>query len=100
MLHIINKSPFERSAFASCLQHAREGDSILMIEDAAVGSVKNSSFSESIKRAITDKNVYVLGGDLGARGIDESRIIEGITVIDYAGFVDLVVENETSQSWL
>jgi tRNA 2-thiouridine synthesizing protein B len=44
--------------------------------------------------------VYVLGGDLAARGLSEDRMIDGIKTVDYAGFVDLTVENETTQSWL
>ena len=100
MLHIVNKSPFEKNSFGSCLNHALAGDSILMIEDAAVGAIKNSSFSSSLEQALTDKKVYVLGGDLSARGIDNSRILEGIEIVDYSGFVELTVNNETTQSWL
>ena len=100
MLHIVNKSPFEKIAFSSCLKHAKAGDSILMIEDAAVGAIKNSSFSDELSSALTDKKVYVLGGDLAARGLDQNRMIDGIEVVDYAGFVDLTVNNETTQSWL
>ncbi len=100
MLHIVNKSPFEKTSFGSCLNHAKAGDSILMIEDASVGAIKNSSFSNQLTSALTDKKVYVLGGDLAARGIDKSRMIDGIEVVDYAGFVDLTVNNETTQSWL
>jgi len=100
MLHIINKSPFERVAFKSCLDHAISGDSIIMIEDAAVGAIKDSSFSEEINKALVDKKVYVLTGDLAARGISQERMVEGIQAVDYAGFVDLTVENDTTQSWL
>jgi len=100
MLHIVNKSPFEKNSFMSCLSHAKEGDSILMIEDAAVGAIKDSSFSDALKSAIKDKKVYVLGGDLAARGIDQDRMLEGIEIVDYAGFVDLTINNETTQSWL
>lgn len=100
MLHIVNKSPFEKKAFKSCLDHAKAGDSILMIEDAAVGAIKNSSFSDNLTNALIDKKVFVLAGDLAARGIDHNRMIEGIEAVDYAGFVDLTVENETTQSWL
>ena len=100
MLHIVNKSPFEKTSFRSCLNHAKAGDSILMIEDAAVGAIKESSFSNKLISALADKEVYVLGGDLAARGIDQSRMIDGIEVVDYAGFVDLTVNNETTQSWL
>lgn len=100
MLHIVNKSPFERVAFESCLGHASAGDSILMIEDAAVGAVDGTVFSDQLKAAMADKAVYVLGGDLAARGMSEDRMIDGIKVVDYAGFVDLTAENEKTQSWL
>ena len=99
MLHIVNKSPFERVAFDSCLAHASAGDSILMIEDAVVGAVNGSSFSGKVKAAMADKSVYVLGADLAARGL-EGKAIEGVTIVDYAGFVDLTANNDTTQSWL
>lgn len=99
MLHIVNKSPFERVAFESCLVHAKAGDSILMIEDAVVGAVDGSSFSGKVKAAMSDKAVYVLGADLAARGL-EGKAIEGIVSVDYAGFVDLTANNDNTQSWL
>ena len=100
MLHIVNKSPFERVAFKSCLDHAVAGDSILMIEDAAVGATDGTIFSDDLKTAMADKSVYVLGGDLAARGVNENRIIDGIKIVDYAGFVELTVENDKTQSWV
>lgn len=99
MLHIVNRSPFERVALDSCLKHARAGDSILLIEDAVVGAVKESSFSAKVTSAMTDKSVYVLGADLVARGLAD-KVMDGITVVDYAGFVDLTVSNDKTQSWL
>ena len=100
MLHIVNKSPFERVAFKSCLDHALEGDAILMIEDAAVGAIDGTIIADEVKAAMADKTVYVLGGDLTARGMSEDRMIDGIKVVDYLGFVDLTAEHEKTQSWL
>lgn len=100
MLHIVNKSPFERNALASCLGHALAGDAVLLIEDAVVGAVDGSGFAEQIKTALADKSVHVLGADLAARGMQEGRVIEGIQIVDYAGFVDLAANNEKTQSWL
>jgi tRNA 2-thiouridine synthesizing protein B len=100
MLHIVNKSPFEKVTFESCLRHASAGDSILMIEDAAVGAIDGTAFADTLKAAMADKSVYVLVGDLTARGLREDRLIEGIKTVDYAGFVDLTTDNETTQSWL
>ena len=44
--------------------------------------------------------VYVLGPDLAARGMSEDRVIDGIQVVDYSGFVDLTTKHDTCQSWL
>ena len=100
MLHIVNKSPFERTAFESCLKHISVGDSVLMIEDAVVGAMQNTRFSAHIEQALKESSVYVLSGDLAARGLSQERIISGVTAVDYEGFVDLTVECDTTQSWL
>lgn len=100
MLHIVNKSPFERNTLESCLGHALAGDSVLLIEDAVVGAMTGTKVAGEITAAIADKKVFVLGEDLAARGLKQERIIEGIEVVNYEGFVDLTVENDKTQSWL
>lgn len=100
MLHIVNKSPFERVALESCLNHVLDGDAVLLIEDAAVGAVEGSKFADQLKASMSQTAVYVLGGDLNARGMSDDRVIEGITIVDYDGFVDLVAEHDKTQSWL
>ncbi len=100
MLHIVNKSPFEKVTFESCLNHVSEGDSVLMIEDAAVGAIDGTAFADKLKSAMAKVKVYVLAGDLTARGLSEDKLIDGINTVDYAGFVDLTTGNETTQSWL
>jgi tRNA 2-thiouridine synthesizing protein B len=43
--------------------------------------------------------VYALWPDVEARGMQD-RVIEGIKMVDYGGFVDLVAEHTNCQSWL
>lgn len=100
ILHIVNKSPFERNSLASCLGHALEGSSILLFEDGVYGAIDGTNFSDTLSAAMAARSVYVLGPDLAARGIDESKLIDGIKVVDYAGFVDLSTESGKVQSWL
>ncbi len=100
MLHIVNKSPFERGTLDSCLKTSLDGSSVLLIEDAVVGAVKDSSCSDQIKAAIASKKVFVLGPDLNARGFTDADIIDGIKTVDYSGFVDLTTDNDNVQSWL
>ena len=100
MLHTVNKSPFERGALESCIRLATKGSSVILIEDGVYGATKGTKASGMVENAMKDLSFFVLGSDLKARGVDESRLIDGITVVDYSGFVKLSVENDKVQSWL
>jgi tRNA 2-thiouridine synthesizing protein B len=99
MLHIVNKSPYEKSTLASCLAYATKGNAVLLIEDAVYGATRGNAAEAQLKEAIGRVDVYALGPDLEARGMKD-RVIEGVKLVDYGGFVDLVAEHKTSQSWL
>ncbi len=100
MLHTVNKSPFERGALESCVRLATKGSSVILIEDGVYGATKGTTASSMVENAMKDLSFFVLGSDLKARGVDESRLIDGVTVVDYSGFVKLSVENDKVQSWL
>ena len=100
MLHTVNKSPFERNTLDSCIRLAKAGSAVLLTEDGVVGAMKNTNYSKTISDAMSNLKIYVLGPDLKARGLSEDNIVDGITVVDYAGFVDLATEHDTVQSWL
>ncbi|MXY14396.1 MAG: sulfurtransferase complex subunit TusB [Proteobacteria bacterium] len=99
-LHTVNKSPFERNALESCLRLAKAGSSVLLFEDGVIGAMRDTRFSEKITQAMGDFSFYVLGPDIKARGLNDDKIIDGIQVVDYNGFVDLTAEHDTVQSWL
>lgn len=100
ILHTVNKSPFERASLDSCLKHANKGDAILLIEDAVVAAAAGTSFAARMADAAKECKVCVLGPDLKARGLDPANVVAGITVVDYAGFVDLAAENNSVNAWL
>ena len=52
-----------------------------------------------IGRHAKSMRFYALGPDLEARGVRD-RVVEGVQVVDYEGFVDLVAAHENVQSWL
>jgi tRNA 2-thiouridine synthesizing protein B len=98
MLHIVNKSPLERPSLDAVLQTGDAG-AILLIEDGVYGATKGSAGEAKLKSALGKFKVYALAPDLEARGIAD-RLMDGVTAVDYGGFVDLVCENKTCQSWL
>ena len=98
MLHIINKSPLSNGSFESCLRTADDGE-ILLIEDAVYAITKGSAFEAIVREAMGRFKINVLMPDLEARGLAD-RIIDGVTPVDYGGFVELVAGNKNCQSWL
>ncbi len=100
MLHTVNKSPFEKDSLNACLRLAKAGSAILLIEDGVYAAIKGTAVEDKVKAAVGDKKVFALGPDIKARGFDEGQVIDGITVVDYSGFVDLATENDKVQAWL
>lgn len=100
MLHLVNKSPFERNSLDTCLRYATAGSAILLLEDGVYAAMKNTAQSDKIAGAAKDRTVYVIGADLAARGLNEENVIDGVKVIGYDGFVDAVVEHGACNSWL
>ncbi len=98
-LYTVNKSPFEKNSLEAVIRFSTEGAAILMLEDGVYGATKGTVV-ESMITSAENKKFYALGSDLKARGIAEDRVIDGVELVDYAGFVDLVEANEKVQAWL
>jgi len=99
VLHIVNKSPYERNALQSCLRFALPGSALLLIEDGVYAATRGSAAEAGLRAAMQRLEVYALQPDLEARGM-ASRVIEGVRLVDYGGFVDLVCARPSCQSWL
>lgn len=99
-LHTVNKSPFGNGALLSCLNHCKSGDAVLLIEDGVYGGLAGSTVSHAVSTSAVSVEIYVLEGDVQARGLEASKLIEGITPVGYDGFVDLVAKHDRTQAWL
>lgn len=99
MLHIINKSPFERDNLESCLRLAAPGSTILLIEDGVYAALKGTSVADRVNGAMENFSFRVLDADLEARGV-AGKVMDGVERVNYDGFVDLVTDSDKVQSWL
>jgi tRNA 2-thiouridine synthesizing protein B len=100
MLHTVNKSPFEKNSLSTCLSFACQGSDVLLFEDGIYGALKGTQFESEVTEALKKCQIYVLEADLRTRGMRKENLIDGIKMVDYGGFVDLTVNNNTVQAWL
>ena len=99
MLHTVNKSPYERNTFDTCLAHVKKGGAILLIEDGVYAAMKGTAPAKKLEQLMKTIPVYVLQPDVEARGM-QSRVLDGVKMVDYGGFVDVAVEHTSVQAWL
>ena|SRR3990172_4824103 len=99
MLHTVNKSPFESDAFDTLLRYVGSGSAVLLIEDGVYGAMSGTAATPKLQAAMKSAPVYALKPDVEARGI-QGRVLEGVRLVDYGGFVDLVAEHNTVHAWL
>jgi len=99
-LHTVNKSPFATGTLQSCLNHVKDGDTILLIEDGVYGATTGTTLADAVSAKSGAVTISVLSGDIAARGIDQSRLIKGVTTVDYTAFFSLAASHDRCQAWL
>lgn len=95
MLHLIFQSPIE----TALLERIDSGDVVVFLENAALRVLQNSSISDTLTRQLGSNRLCVLSDDIAIRGIASDELVKGIEVIDYAGLVELTVNNPIVQTW-
>ena len=100
ILHTVNKSPFEKDSLDACIAHALDGSAVLLIEDGVYAAAGGTAAESRVRDAMRCLSFYALASDWKARGFAEAELIDGIELVDYGGFVDLVTGHDGVQSWL
>jgi len=80
-----------------CARFATGASVILLIEDGVYASKAGTTYEAKLKEILGKVEVYALEPDTKARGVD--KIIDGVKLVDYSGFVDLVEKHKT-HSWV
>lgn len=91
MLYTVNKSPLMFGNLKSLLRIAPANEPILLYEDGVYAAVKGAASEDMVKQALEQHPVYALRADLKARGL--TSLVDGVEIIDYAGFVELVEQH-------
>ena len=91
MLYTVNKSPLMFGNLKSVLRLAPGGEPILLYEDGVYAAAQGTASENLIQQVLNQHPVYALQADLQARGL--ASLVDGIQVIDYEGFVELVEQH-------
>lgn len=90
MLHIVKSL----SALNELAPLYKEGDQLLLVEDAVYASnVQHPMFS-----ILKTFETLVLSADVQARGI-QNRVSPSCTQVDFSGFVELTATHSNSLTW-
>jgi tRNA 2-thiouridine synthesizing protein B len=95
VLHLIFQSPIE----IAVLGRINSGDVVVFLENAVLRVLQNSGISDVLTEQLESNRLYVLSDDIVVRGIAPDQLLKGLEVIDYAGLVELTVDNPVIQSW-
>jgi tRNA 2-thiouridine synthesizing protein B len=95
VLHLIFQSPIETAIF----ERVDSGDIVVFLENAVLHIIQDSAISAKLTQQLSNHRLCVLSNDIVVRGIAPNELIKGFEVIDYAGLVELTVNNRIIQSW-
>ncbi len=95
MLHIISQSPIEHTV----LGRIDTGDQVLFVENAVLSLLEGGRLASNLVQLQIKARLFILAPDLETRGIDKEKLVAGIELIEYTGFVELTVENKVIHSW-
>ncbi|NIP35351.1 MAG: sulfurtransferase complex subunit TusB [Thermoplasmata archaeon] len=97
MLYMVKRSPFMSHDLDQVLIVANAGSHIVLYQDGVMAAAESPVTKEWLDKAnLKGIKVHALLEDLSARGIKEP--MDGIELIDYNGWVDLV-ESFQTVSW-
>ncbi len=89
LLYTIKRSPFISRDLEHVLEVAQKGSHILLVQDAVLATAQTEENHTWLERLTgAGVTVHALREDLSARGI--RRLLPGVDVVDYGGWVDLV----------
>tara|TARA_R110001592_G_scaffold363036_1_gene679404 strand:- start:17748 stop:18038 length:291 start_codon:yes stop_codon:yes gene_type:complete len=94
VLHTLNASP-SSAAFADCLRLVASGDTLLLLGDAVYGAIIGTTARQALDNS--GAALFVLLEDATVAGV--AKRLDGVTLVDMAGFVELTEQSPRQLAW-
>jgi tRNA 2-thiouridine synthesizing protein B len=95
MLHLI----FQLQSDSAVLNRMASGDVAVLLNNAVLSTLQNGKMAETLTEKLNSNRLYVLSEDMAIRGILAAELVTGLEIIDYAGLVNLTIQNTLIASW-
>lgn len=96
MLHLLSIPALQQEL----LERIDGEDDVILRQAATLNALTGHAGNGPLSRLLARQcRVYVLREMLAVYGIEASRVMSGVDIIDYAGFVDLTIVNSVIHSW-
>lgn len=95
MLHTLTRSPWQMD-FPGLMRMLAPGDDVLLIQDAVIAGIENSTFLELLQQ--TPISVHALDKDILARGLS-GQISTSVGRVSYNDFVRLAIKHSSQMNW-
>lgn len=97
-LFTVTESLFNRPSLYEQLAFASNGDAVLLIQDAVLALQSPIALASFLAKCeFQGISVFALTEDCELRGIDSQY--QAVSLIDYSGFVSLVMDHEKQVAW-
>ena len=93
-MHTLNASP-SGAAFSDCLRLITEADSLLLLGDAVYGAINGSRARQALDNS--GAAIFVLRDDAILAGV--ATQLQGATLVDMDGFVELTEKYPRQLAW-
>lgn len=98
MLHIIRHSFSESESLKNCLTVYKPHDVLLLIENGVFCALSGTASGDQLAQLASQQSIFVLTPHATERGVLD-RLIDETQLIDFEGFVDLVVQQYPVMYW-
>ncbi|RMQ45940.1 DsrH protein [Pseudomonas cichorii] len=96
-LHVLSHSPFADTRLDSCLSLLRPDDGLLLCGDATYALMPSCAPLLALEKHMPALRLFALDEDISARNL---QLPDGVTGVDYPGFVELSIRFDKVNTWL
>ncbi|OAI04304.1 hypothetical protein A1353_13665 [Methylomonas methanica] len=96
MLHLLSQLPLQ----AAVIERIGSGDDVVLMDGAVCAARAGHSANDLLRQLLSQScRIYALQEMLLVHGVEPLLLLSGVESVDYAGLVELTVQNPVIHSW-